>query len=1013
MTQTEEAAGVRETPRASARAGDLARGPRLRFAVAVIALMCLLMAPLFIENVDRAAPRPEAGRLDLTAHGPLTAPVQLAGQWKLVWLSGAPGPPAGSAQIVAAPGRWTDTAKGLPSQGAGSYRLTITGLAAGRYILHVPTIYSASRVSVNGRVLSERGVVGLTDATTEQTVRAHDVTLDADGGPLDLRLDVSSFRQWDNGMEGAPLFGPAKVMERWIALHWLRSLLLVTSLLLLACYGAVIFIFRRQERVWFWFGLASLMMVPVMAVFAHDNVLLLAAPGLSVTGMLSIEYLTVVVALGALVVYTARLFPQESHRWAFWTLQAVVAADFAAFSIGAVMGGSYALSEISFWSLWVRLAVMTYVIWLVAFAALRSRPGAAVYLLGMIFFFGSMIYTDFKSNDFLPPTWTSLDLMPMGMMVMLLCQIVIMAERWGGAIETAESTSGELRQLLDVNIAIASEIELNALLRRIVTVTSQILRADRSSLFLYDARTDELWSMVAEGVESREIRFPAGAGLAGDCFTRGLAVNVTDAYADPRFNQAIDLATGYRTRTVLSAPVVTRDGRKLGVMQAFNRLDGEVFDEADVARMMAFAAQAAVAIENATLFAEVAAERNYNDSILRSMSSGVLTLDPEQRFAKLNAAACVILGVAPEDASSPETQRILAENNPWLVPEIVAVAADGQPKTLLDADLKIVTGETISANISIVPLMGEEGDQAGLLIIVEDISEGKRMQGAMRRFMTQNVVDQIMGREDELLFGAACRASILFADIRGFTGMAEQLGPRGTVDMLNEIFTELFEAVATSDGLLDKFMGDALMAVYGAPISSDRDPVNAVDSAVAMSAMLVAINQRRAARGGVNLRLGVGIASGEVVAGTIGSPKRMDYTVIGDSVNLASRLEKITKTYGVGIVICEDTAKAVGEAHPLRELDIIRVRGRMQPSKIFQVVTAETPLSDAALEAYARGRRALVAGAWDAAIAAFEAALEWAPGDRPAAMMLERARILARDPPAADWDGVWDSAKAA
>ena len=1011
MTQTVEA-GVEATPRATARAGDLARGPRLRFAVAVIVLMCLLMAPLFVESIDRAAPRPTAGRLDFTAHGPLTAPVHLAGEWRLVWLSGAPGPAAGSEQVVVAPGRWTDTGKGLPSQGAGSYRLTISGLPAGRYILHVPTIYSASRVSVNGRVLSERGVVGLTASTTEQTVRAHDVTIDADGGPLELGLDVSTFRQWDNGMEGPPLFGPAKAMERWIALHWLRSMLLVTSLLLLACYGAVIFIFRRQERVWFWFGLASLMMVPVMAVFAHDNVLLLAAPGLSITGMLSIEYLTVVVALGALVVYTARLFPQESKRTAFWILQAVVAADFAAFSIGAVTGGSLALSQISFWSLWVRLAVMTYVIWLVALATWRRRPGAAVYLLGMIFFFGSMIYTDFKSNDFLPATWPSLDLMPLGMMVMLLCQIVIMAERWGGAIETAESSNSELRQLLDVNIAIASEIELNALLRRIVTVTSQILRADRSSLFLYDQRADELWSMVAEGVESREIRFPAGAGLAGDCFARGAAVNVTDAYADPRFNQAIDQATGYRTRTVLSAPVVTRDGRKLGVMQAFNRIDGEVFDEADIARMMAFAAQAAVAIENATLFAEVAAERNYNDSILRSMSSGVVTLDPEQRFAKLNAAACVILGVAPEDASSPETQRILAENNPWLVPEIGAVAADGQPKTLLDADLKIVTGETIAANISIVPLMGEEG-QAGLLIIVEDISEGKRLQGAMRRFMTQKVVDQIMGREDELLFGAACHASVLFADIRGFTSLSERLGPRDTVDMLNEIFTELFEAVAGSDGVLDKFIGDAIMAVYGAPLSSGRDPQNAVDSAVTMLSMIGAINARWRDRGFAEVKLGVGIGSGEVVAGTIGSPKRMDYTVIGDSVNLASRLEGITKIYRVGIVVCEETAQAVAGTHAVRELDTIKVRGRQRPARIFQVLTGDAPVSQTALDAYAAGREALAAGQWGQAIAAFEAAVAAAPDDGPSAVMLARARILEETPPAADWDGVWDSAKAA
>src|SRR6185437_3126423 len=212
------------------------------------------------------------------------------------------------------------------------------------------------------------------------------------------------------------------------------------------------------------------------------------------------------------------------------------------------------------------------------------------------------------------------------------------------------------------------------------------------------------------------------------------------------------------------------------------------------------------------------------------------------------------------------------------------------------------------------------------LIIVEDISEAKRVQGAMRRFVTQEVVDRIVGREDELLFGAACEASVLFADIRNFTTLAERLNPRDTVDMLNEIFTELFEAVASNQGVLDKFIGDAVMAVYGAPLSSGRDPANAVESAVTMIGMIRTINEKARARGLAEVRLGVGVASGEVVAGTIGSPKRMDYTVIGDSVNLASRLEGITKMYKVSIVVCEHTARSVKAVQALRELDVIKVR---------------------------------------------------------------------------------------
>jgi adenylate cyclase len=282
------------------------------------------------------------------------------------------------------------------------------------------------------------------------------------------------------------------------------------------------------------------------------------------------------------------------------------------------------------------------------------------------------------------------------------------------------------------------------------------------------------------------------------------------------------------------------------------------------------------------------------------------------------------------------------------------------------------------------------------------------MQGAMRRFMTQKVVDQVMGRGDELLFGAACPASVLFADIRSFTSLSEKLPAREVVEMLNEIFTELFEAVAGHDGVLDKFMGDGLMAVYGAPLASGRDPLNAVDSAVQMIRMIGALNSGRAARGLPDLRLGVGVTSGEVVAGTIGSPKRMDYTVIGDSVNLSARLQSTTKAYGVDIIIDEATAAECADHHVLRELDTIRVRGREQPVRIFQVLTDAAACPG--LLAYGRGRALLDARDWTAAAVAFAEAVALDPADRPAAMMLERAQALAADPPDAAWDGVSDAA---
>jgi len=763
----------------------------------------------------------------------------------------------------------------------------------------------------------------------------------------------------------------------------------------------VIYLFRRQDRASLYIAVSALSLLPIAAIFSHDNLILIAFPGMTLQQMLSLQYLSGLAALGFFLAYAHHLFPKESRRPIFWTIEGLLAAAFVGQAAALAVGDTLLASQMSFWVLPVRAATFLYMVGLVVVAAVRKRDSALIFLLGLSVFAASLITYDLLTNGVLRQDRIGLDLPALGMLVLLFSHIVILAERWTLSIDAAEQTAGDLRRLLDVNAAITSEMELEALLTKIVQVTSRIIHADRSTLFLHDERTGELWSLVAEGLETRVIRFPAHLGLAGACFTSGQPINITDAYADPRFHRDVDALTGYRTSSVLTIPVTARDGRRLGVMQALNRQDRPHFGEGDVERMAAFAAQAAIAIDNATLFSEVATERNYNESILRSMSTGVLTLDADARVAKLNDAACRILGV-PADQLAGADARVLLAANPGLLEEFAAVSRSGQPKSLVDADLVTGRGDRISANLSVVPLVSE-GEALGLLVLMDDITERKRLQGATRRFMTQEVVDQVLAH-DTLLFGDACQASVLFADIRNFTRLAETLSPRETVEVLNEIYTELFEAVAACNGVLDKFLGDAIMAHWGAPIPTHRDPLNAVEAAVQMLNLAEGLNRRRRVQGLAGLRLGMGIATGEVIAGAIGSPKRMDYTVIGDSVNLASRLEALTKAYGVGVIVCEATAAAIGDAFPLRELDVVRVRGRRQPSRIFQVLTGDAP----AAAAYAEGRRHMAARKWTAAVRAFEAARAADPADGPTALMLTRAKTLKIVPPPEDWDGVWD-----
>ncbi|WP_156678068.1 adenylate/guanylate cyclase domain-containing protein [Sphingomonas profundi] len=993
---------------------DSSRG-RLLFGILVLGLMLALCAPMFVDLIAHDAPRAENGSISYRGWGRLAAPVQLDGKWRLVWL-GADGSdvPPGSSTLADVPGGWAGLPMPgggrLPPSGVASYRLVIRDLAPGRYTLHIPITFAADRVFIDGRLVEARGRIATNRAGTRYDLRSHEISFEAGGRPLSLRIDLGAFLHRDNGFVDSLIFGEASAMRRWIALEWMKDLLFHSALLLLALNGLVAYLFRRQDRPSLYLSLAALCGIPGTAILSYDNILLLALPGLSFTAVLALQYIPTALFIGFFLAYSRALFPRETPVLLFRALIALVGAFFLAQCFAFARGDTLLASKIAIaWPLVLGSSLLG-ILTIVLRAALRGRDGALVFLVGIA------VFTLFAVNAAL--VWSgimpvglglSTASLPLGMLMLLFSHFVVVAERWSLAIVSAEHINADLRELIEVNSAITSEMQLDVLLARIIEVTSRILNADRSSLLLYDERTDELWSLVAEGLTTREIRIRSDQGLAGHAFTHGEIVNVADAYNDQRFSRTVDTSTDYHTRSILTMPVTARDGRRLGVMQTLNRRDGRPFSDDDVKRMVAFAAQAAIAIDNATLFSEVVTSRNYNESILRSMSSGVITLDRSAEIAKLNAAASAILNLPADVLEGVNARQLLADTNPWLLTEIDAVAATGERKSLIDVDLVVGGEKTISANITIVPLLGD-GGSVGLLLLIEDISEGKRMQGAMRRFMTQKVVDQVLSRGDELLFGTACQASVLFADIRNFTTMAEALTPRETVDMLNEAFTEFFEAVAAYDGVLDKFIGDAIMAVYGAPLTTGRDPENAVASAVQMLRALHLLNQGRAARSLPPLRLGVGIATGEVVAGTIGSPKRMDYTVIGDSVNLSSRLQDLTKGYGVEILVDEATAAAVADRHELRELDVITVRGRQRPAKIFQVLHDAGGVEQgraAMLADYRRGRERLFARDWKGAAADFAAALVNNPQDRPSLLMLDRANALAADPPAADWNGVW------
>ena len=251
--------------------------------------------------------------------------------------------------------------------------------------------------------------------------------------------------------------------------------------------------------------------------------------------------------------------------------------------------------------------------------------------------------------------------------------------------------------------------------------------------------------------------------------------------------------------------------------------------------------------------------------------------------------------------------------------------------------------------------------------------------------------------------------TIMFSDIRGFTSVSEGLTPDELVLLLNEYLGEMTDVLFKWWGTLDKYIGDAIMGFWGSPYPQDDHAYRACTCALDMSTRLDELNVKWAAEGRRTLNIGIGLNTGPVNVGNMGSSRRLAWTVMGDNVNLASRLEGLTKEYHVRVVIGENTYQQVQAGYVTRELDRIKVLNRNQPLAIYQLMDFLKEY-DRYAELLARWEKALAAykaQEWGKAADQFEAILAAYPGDGPSETLLERSKKFMIHPPAPDWDGVY------
>ncbi len=317
--------------------------------------------------------------------------------------------------------------------------------------------------------------------------------------------------------------------------------------------------------------------------------------------------------------------------------------------------------------------------------------------------------------------------------------------------------------------------------------------------------------------------------------------------------------------------------------------------------------------------------------------------------------------------------------------------------TWLNLIYPLITMATIYLGITIYHYFKEE-------------REKKKIRGAFQYYLTSSVINEMLKDPDKLKLGGDKKdLTVLFSDIRGFTTISEKLTPEELVALLNEYLTTMTNQVFHHDGLLDKYMGDAIMAVFGAPLDQPDHALRACRTALAMMEELHKLQEKWKAEGRPVFDIGVGLNSGDMVVGNMGSEMRFDYTVMGDMVNLGSRLEGINKEYGTNIIISEFTYEKVKDAMCCRELDGVRVKGKLKPVNIYELLGEkknEAAFKDL-LEGFSRGLALYREAKWDEAIAAFQGVLASRPNDYPSKMYVERCKNLKENPPPEPWDGVF------
>lgn len=507
--------------------------------------------------------------------------------------------------------------------------------------------------------------------------------------------------------------------------------------------------------------------------------------------------------------------------------------------------------------------------------------------------------------------------------------------------------------LLRIGKAINAVRELPALLQLVVDLAIEATGAERGLVVVPDAGGMRREFTASKNLDASDLGAPSFAvsrSIVERVMRDGEAVVTTDAQNDP--NVDAPSVRSLHIRSIICVPIHGKDN-VIGVIYVDSRIRPDLLQNHDPELLATIADQAAVAIDNARLyddlsksFSELSSVKTQADEILESIASGVVVLDAQDMISQFNRAAEITFGLSASTLVG-RNARILNTWLPGFTSLLERYKGQNEPRMQMElAGSHFIRGHVV-LQLTFFRVRDIAGSAFGTAVVLNDLTESRalaaeniaqaekseRIARSFERYLAPHVVDALLRDPEAVVLGGTRQtATMMFADIRGFTELSERLMPEEVVELLNRYLAPCVNVVFANSGLLDKFYGDGIMAVFGAPRPGDDDALRAVTAARQVLEQIDVLNGQPGARW--PLSVSIGLATGDVVAGHIGSERRLEYTVVGDAVNLASRLQAIAEPNQ--ILADERTYERVrGRFTATRRL--ARIKGKAGLTPVFEL----------------------------------------------------------------------------